>query len=518
MRRLTLLTLGLSLASVACSDYNALERADGAADDWDTGSWDDTGAAGESPDDDDDGASEREDDFIKLLPATTNQYIFVVNSARDTVSRVSVPSLQVLTVEVGSRPKVVRTTADNQRAIVFNEGSDDLTVLDAETLDATSIDVLPYLNAMVLSDDGVWAVVYRDADEEGDGSSGGAQSFNELSIVNTVTGEHFSEVVGFKPRQVKFTGDSSRALVVSDEYLSVIDLTADDPDVQVVEIAEDLLDPPPAEEIEVSPDGAYAFLRQFGEDSIALIDLDTLTVDRLPTGQNPTDLDLSPDGARAVVVSRGSNELYVFDVENPYGDPEVIALPDDELIGSVQFSPDNTKAMLYTTAALVSHYTTWDLSTGELTVRPLIKPIQSVNVTPDGGALVVFHTEADAADADKTSEFYGEWAMSMISLSDFRRNAILLSAEPTAYADSLDGRWGFFVMEGKPFLEVLDYGNLGLKEIKLRSNPVHVGVLTGTSYAYVNQDHELGRLSFYDPDAAVLETITGFELNSGIEH
>ena len=518
MRRITLLTLGLSLALLACSDSNLIRDADGAYDESDTGASDDTGAAGESPDDDDDGASEREDDFIKLLPATTNQYIFVVNSARDTVSRVSVPSLQVLTVEVGSRPKVVRTTADNQRAIVFNEGSDDLTILNAETLEATVVQVLPYLNAMVLSDDGVWAVVYRDSDEEDDGSTGGAQSFNELSIVNTVTGDHFSEVVGFKPRQVKFTEDSSRALVVSDEYLSVIDLSGEDPEVQVVEIAEDLLDPPPAEEIEVSPDGAYAFLRQFGEDSIALVDLNTLTVDRLPTGQNPTDLDLSPDGASAVVVSRGSNELYVFDVENPYGDPEVIALPSEEFIGSVQFSPDNTKAMLYTTAALVDHYTTWDLATGELTVRPLIKPIQSVNVTPDGGALVVFHTEADAEGADTTGEFYGEWAMSMISLTDFRRNAILLSAEPTAYADSLDGRWGFFVMEDKPFLEVLDYDNLGLTEIKLRSNPVHVGVLTGTSYAYVNQDHELGRLSFYDPDAELLETITGFELNSGIEH
>jgi hypothetical protein len=33
----------------------------------------------------------------------------------------------------------------------------------------------------------------------------------------------------------------------------------------------------------------------------------------------------------------------------------------------------------------------------------------------------------------------------------------------------------------------------------------------------VSQDHDLGRISFYDPDDDSLETLTGFELNSGIE-
>ena len=51
MRRILLLTFGLPLALTACADYS-LEKADGAYDEADTGSSDDTGAAGESPDDD----------------------------------------------------------------------------------------------------------------------------------------------------------------------------------------------------------------------------------------------------------------------------------------------------------------------------------------------------------------------------------------------------------------------------------------------------------------------------------
>jgi len=35
--------------------------------------------------------------------------------------------------------------------------------------------------------------------------------------------------------------------------------------------------------------------------------------------------------------------------------------------------------------------------------------------------------------------------------------------------------------------------------------------------AWVSQQHPLGRISFYDADADVLETLTGFELNAAIE-
>ena len=62
------------------------------------------------------------------------------------------------------------------------------------------------------------------------------------------------------------------------------------------------------------------------------------------------------------------------------------------------------------------------------------------------------------------------------------------------------------------------------QDIPLKSPPVHVGVLPDTHYAYVNQEHDLGRLTFYDPanpidaDDDVVKTITGFELNSATEH
>jgi hypothetical protein len=51
-----------------------------------------------------------------------------------------------------------------------------------------------------------------------------------------------------------------------------------------------------------------------------------------------------------------------------------------------------------------------------------------------------------------------------------------------------------------------------------RQQAPHLGVLPGGNTAWVSQDHTLGRLSFYEPSTDSLDTITGFELNSEIEH
>ncbi|MCB9741761.1 MAG: hypothetical protein H6740_04045 [Alphaproteobacteria bacterium] len=510
-RTLTLLPL-LALACMEYNgDYNALDSG-GAGDD---GSWEPPNDGGG------DGlGSEGEDDFLALRPPTTDRYVFVVNSARNTVSRISVPGLQVLTTEVGVSPSVALTTPDNARAVIFNEGSDDVTILDAESLEGTTVQVREHFNSMVMSPDGAWVACFRDLDADGSsGSGGGAQSFNEVSLVNTLTGEHHLVVVGYNPRQITFTEDSSTALVVSNEYLAVVDLLSAEPEVRMIQVAEDLLDAPPAEEIALTPTGDYAFLRQLGETRLVIIDLLTELVDRVEVGENPTDLDLTPDGQRAVVVARASSELFVFDATDPYATPEVIALPETELLGSVQFSPDGSKAILYTTAADINHYTTWDLDTDEFTVRALQKPVAGVSLSPDGGTMLVFHeANRDAPETTASSPFYREDALTLIDLDDFRQNTLLLDAPPSAYADSSDGAYGFFIMDGERVLEVIDYARLYHTEIALASDPVHVGVLPATTYAYVNQEHELGRLSFYDPSAGVLETITGFELNSGIEH
>lgn len=467
-------------------------------------------------DTDADGPSEDEDDFLALAPAATDAYVFVANPTRDTVTRISVPSLAVLTTEVGSAPSVVQTTADYTRAVTLNEGDDTVSILDAATLAVTNVDIRPNFNRLSLSDDGAWVMAWYDPDLDASSDDGGVQSFNEVSFVRLDDASHTPMAVGFNPRGVKWSQDGTKALVVSDGSLALVDLTSEVLVPRLIEIAEDPVDAPVAEEVELAPNGSYAYVRQFGADTLVVVDLEDFAVDRVPVGQNPTDLDLSPDGRSLAVVARGAQELWVLDPTNPFGDPTV--LPFASGYGSVLYTGDGSEAILYTNASALASFAVWDTAAGTITEKSLVKPVRSIGASPTGGSLLVFHTETDAADADTDSPFYGEWALTLIDLGDFRQNPMLLPDEPSAYATSDDGRWGYFVMDGNNYLEVLDFQTLLYTEIGLKSPPVHLGVLPGGNTAWVSQDHTLGRLSFYEPSTDSLDTITGFELNSEIEH
>ncbi|RME21801.1 MAG: hypothetical protein D6798_17330 [Deltaproteobacteria bacterium] len=511
----------LALLLAGCADMAFKTDDVGEAD----GAYADTGAAGPGATDDGDGGgdgygSENEDSFFALAPATTRAYVFVANPDRDTVTRVTVPTLEVITTEVGHHPIAVATTSDYTKAVTFNEGDDTVSIIDADTLAVTEVAVRDDFNSMAMSPDGRWVMCWYDQDAADDGTDdGGVQSYNEVSFVDTDNLEHTPLVVGFNPRQVQFTDDSSTAVVVSDAYIAVIDLTADELEPDRIALTDDLVDPPTAEEVLLAPDGSYAFVRQFGATDLVVVDLQLGEVGRVAVGDNPTDLDLTPDGTRAIAVARGSNELWLYDLADPFLPPEVVDMPPDEVFGSLLMSPDGTRGLLYSTATGAARYASWELFNNSITVRELVKPVASMGVSPTGETALVFHPRTNGPDVDSSSPFYDQYALTMIDMTDdFFSNPLRLPAEPIGYAHSSDGTRGYFIMDGYPALEVLHYTDLLYDEIELPSNPVHVGVLPESRLAWVSEEHDLGRMSFYDPDTGVLQTITGFELNSGIEH
>jgi hypothetical protein len=153
-----------------------------------------------------------------------------------------------------------------------------------------------------------------------------------------------------------------------------------------------------------------------------------------------------------------------------------------------------------------------------ITVRGLVKPVDTVALSPTGGTAMIFHDASNGEDVEASSPYYNEFALTLVDLDDFFSNPLLLPGEPSAYSNSEDGEVGFFIMEDEKYLVELDYATLLPNDIDLKSDPVHIGVLPDTRLVYASQDHELGRISFYDPDTEELQTITGFELNSGIEY
>ncbi len=488
-----------------------------------------TDYAGEDDDNsdpDDEDVSEQEDGPPILEPAETPTYIFIANPERDTVTRVTAATLAVVTTPVGNDPQIVKADPSGTRVAVFNRGNDSVSIIDAETLQTVEVPVRDELKQMVMSPDGDWVALWHDiaSEDDDDPPAEGVQSYNEVSFIRLSTAEHFPMAVDYNPHEVQFTPDSSLAVVVTDTSLGLVDLLAEELSPNLIHLTEELVDPPVAEEVAVAEEGTYAFVRQFGVEEILVVDLATEVVTPIDVGQNPTDIDLSPDGASAVVVSRGSEELWILDVPNPFASPVVIPLPADQGLGSVQFDPTGQRAIVYTTATLTDRIATWDLSDNSVTLRSVVKPVASAAISPTGDSLILFHTHSDAAGADTNSPFYGEWALTLIDFDDFRQNPIRLPAEPIGFANSSNGRYGYFIMEGERYLEAINYGTLLVDEIPIKSDPVFVGALADPETededeppAWVSQAHDLGRISFYDPDNGELATVTGFELNSAIE-
>ncbi|MDG1481130.1 MAG: hypothetical protein P8R54_16180 [Myxococcota bacterium] len=515
--------LGLLPLLAGCSSYDFIGASDGS--DWDSEASYTEAAADTGSNGGDDGlGSEEENDFLGLRPATTSKYVFVVNTERDTVTRISVPSLEVVTTSVGVRPSVVVTSSDYTRAVTFNQGSDTVSIIDAETLDVVEVDVRDNLNAMVMSPDGRWAICYHDlAADDGSDPISGSISYNEISIIDLEDAIHYEAVVGTFPHDVKFTDDSATAVVVSDDYLAVIELGGGKesaPD--RIALSADTIDPPVAEEVLLDPAGQYAFVRQYGVSELVLVDLVSRNTSGLLVGANPTDMDLSPDGSEAIVVARGSSELWVYDMADPVAEPAVIAMPNDVVFGSLLMSPDDTQGLLYSTASGQARYGVWDRASDSVDVYSLVKPVSGIGVSPVGGTALIFHSEENG-DIATDSPFYDEFALTLIDLDDFFTNPIQLAAEPTSYANAADGLTGFFIMEGSEHVGVLDYETLIHDTQSLPSAPVYLGVLPDTNTAYISQEHDLGRISFYNPEADVadgeseLQTVTGFELNSAID-
>ena len=516
MRLLPIVIL-LSCDSDATSDNKLLDYDAAAAPEDDGAGYEaDADADGDADADADDTAPpETEDDPLLYSPAVTNQYLFVVNPSRDSLTRVTVDSLAVQTVGVGATPTTVLATTDTLLAVVLNEGDDSVSVVEGSSLAVTTVAIRDGMNRLSLANTGDWAMTWYDPDWPASGSTGGVASFNEVSFVSLDPVAHHPLVVGYQPHGVRWA--DVRAVVVSDTMLAVVDL-AESPAARLVPIADDDGDVPVAEEVELSTDGEWAFVRQFGVGGLLAVNLDDELVYNLDPGGVPTDMDIDPTGASLAVLVRATHTVLRYDLADPLAPPTSTVLDTDAEYGSLAFVGNDGLAVLYTNATLTPSLALWDSSTGAVVERTLVKPVSTVGVVDGSGSALVFHTKQDHDDIDDESPFAGEYAMTMLTLSTGLSTPLLLAGEVVGWGASDDGRWGFAGLDGKAKLEVLDFATHLPVEVDLASAPTHVGTLPGSTLGYASMEHELGRIGFYDAATGEMDTLTGFELNSEIEH
>ena len=315
-----LVTLVALLAAPACSsdDAEGSMNADGPRApgennnngvDQEPGGGSDNGAS-----DEDDYVPEQEEDFEFSAPAVVGERVYVANETLNSVAVIDSRNLSITTRLVGFRPTEIvgpdaqrADAGEDARVMVLNEGSHSVSILASGVVgeqsgEVKTVKVMANANQIAMEPTGTSALVWYDPSKAEAGAAAG-----DLSSVSVVrNGESFQVSVGFHVRSVAFDDAGSRALVLSDDGLSVIELAqvSEDAIALPMAVVPDEFSTTQPEDLEVlmTRDGKWAITRSATFRGVVLLDIDSGVLHFMAMPEVPTDIDLIEGDALEVLI------------------------------------------------------------------------------------------------------------------------------------------------------------------------------------------------------------------------
>ena len=522
MRKWVLTTTSLALALAACGAAdddlgapNAYPGGDGGY----AGTGGTSGTAGTGGTTGDAGLPpEQEVESSYESPVATGRFVWVANPVSGRVAYVDATTLEVRTVAAGNSPKFMAAVPDADRdvAVVINELSGDASVLRADsdgTISLTSIDIADGANAWAVSNSGRWAIAWTHAASYENADP--VQGFQDVTVLDLSQGAESSTQlsVGYRPVTVSFSADESNAYAVTQDGVSVIDLSLPQgpQSSKLVPISTNTFEDPDTRDVSITPDGTYAFVRRDGVENVTIVSLlsdDLIQVD-LPGAC--TDLDLSSDGTRAIAAIRDTGQVAILSVPEIAEDPEGFDLLtiDTATVGSVAIAPQAPLALLYTNATQEERITKLAFDTSPPTAKTLKLHAAVLSVFPSysGASAVLVHQQVDgAAGAFSALSLAPELPAKIVAtMAPITAVALTPSGDRAVVAERDDATkvYGTYLVRNE---------NQQVDRYPLASPPIAVGTVVGAKRAYVAQEHTEGRLTFIDLDTGLSRTLTGFEL------
>jgi WD40 repeat protein len=483
-------------------------------------------------------------------PRAGKSSVYVPDPVTNHVAVVNAGTFNVENLPVGAAPRFAATVPGQDVALVLNTGSRDAALLRTNDQGQTRVLELAIghdSNAIAISPDGKRAVVYLNA-----GVSGAlAQSFQDLTIVDLTAGaERARRVsVGFRPRAVQFSSDGTRAFVITEDGISILDFEALDRGPTIARLVSlgDSLGDAQSVDVQVTPDGTFALARREGDSTLRLINLvdgkiETLSLaTALPpapgtppslddagvplAGPELTDLDLAPDGSFAIAVLRDRGALVRIPLPLGFRDSSALSVRviEEQLIGSVTLSKSGKRAIAYTTALPVEGVVMIDL---ESSAPPrgirLRKAVRSVALSDDGSRALVLHLAVGSAAAASNddqridaSEGYSlvdtdsGFAKLQLTSARIASTSVLLTPDGTRFFTLLNNA-------NQKTVEMADLQSFQVTSVELSTAPTSLGFVPGLSRVFVGQSGE-GGISFLDAQSGTkLRTVSGFEIASRI--
>lgn len=495
---------------------------------------------------------EVEESLSFKLPQAGATSVYVPNAVTDRVAIVNASNFAIETIRVGDAPTYATTVTGKDVALVINVGSQDVTILRTNKgkTTASRVEIGHEANAIVISPDEAHAVVYFDASD----TSQRAQSFQDVTVLDLAEDEVSAHglSVGFRPRGVQFSSTSDTAFVITEDGISVIDLTSLSDEAtfaRLVSVGDTLQDAQVTTDIAITPDGQYALARKPDASLLRLVELSTgviSTLDLKVLQKDPdsdasampplavgkleiTDLDLVPSGEFAIAVARSHGALLRLPIPDAFMAPDLITVTQvkEQLIGSVTIAPSGNVALAYTTASDLEGIVIVDLANDQIAPRGarLRKAVRAVAISEDGLRALVLHrptnpgiTAPDEESRIDRSEGY--------SLLDTSTGFVKLQLTDAAVSErgltiTPDTKRVFALLrddaKGVSAVQVADLASFQVTTLDLVSPPASVGIVPDAERVFVGQERSGGMITFFDWNTGeIVKSVTGFELTSRI--
>lgn len=475
-------------------------------------------------------------------PVVSGRSVFSANPSSNRVAQIDAETLAVRVLDAGHAPTYLAPLPSGSTeggAIVLNVRSRDASLFllpgDEEgEVQSLRVPVHAGANSWTIGARGRFAIAWT---ANGSAVEDGHQ---DITIIEPSERPDVMQLgVGYRPTAIHISEDETRAVVVSNPGLTVIELGAAATSGVLREY------PLPAAEgvrdVSVTPDGRFALVRLSGQKSLLILDLETGEETAIPLPGELSDLDLSRDGSLAVGVIRpdgldsgepgmggagtsgsagASGEeptrslVLIFPLAQVLSTPsrfEVVEIED--FLGSVALTDDQQSIVAFTNA--LANPRVWIIDTENHKTRAvdLRAPVRSVLPSPDGRhAVAILAPPAGSArrgavaflPIDRTLppriEGTSE-AVFQVAFSPESQRALVTTRGPAA---------------SQSVALVAGFPALSVEHFELPSLPLAAFIVGSLEKGVISQEHPEGRITFIDLPRSEVVTLTGYELGSRV--
>ncbi len=458
-------------------------------------------------------------------PAVGESVLYATNPATGRVAVIHADDFSIETVRVGPGPSPAVAAPGRDLALSIQRGESTVTVL--RTVDrvttALTLELDHDANAAAFGPNGRYAVLF-----EAPRPDLTRRNFQDVSIIDLTDGAErvVRAVVGYGPSEVVFDPAGATAIVVTEDGICPIDLV-DLPDGGMVRAPLLRFDSlAPIAEAHITPDGVYAIA--LVDQEIQQLDLRDGTVlaadlSRLATEGvvEITDVDISPDGAEVLVVLR-SHEMVVRLTLGPTiaDSAEWVTLGlEGYSVGSLVFSPSGGRVVAYTTNPAIESIVVLDLVGNTAQEVPLRKSVRALAISPDGAfALALHHAIAEPTSLGEDAVVDASEGYTVVDLETGFARLALVDAAPQPDGFVLDRTSEHLMValrddaRGVRELQIVDLATFAVDRVPLLAPPTTVGAFPELERAFIGQEADGGRVTFYLWNERETHTVAGFEL------